>query len=124
MPAKQVKSVIFDFRFINYFIFLFRCFVKFYNNFTTKNISSFKSAKRMAVGYRSTGVSPRPILVGTPRNALRAFNAGVSLSGKKVLAMRNHAHLTARCCSLRPNWTSWRIYRLALFKPISYPFTV
>jgi hypothetical protein len=27
------------------------------------------------------------MLVGAPRNALRAFNAGVSLSGKKILAL-------------------------------------
>ena len=27
-----------------------------------------------------TGVSPRPMLMGAPRNALRAFNAGVSLA--------------------------------------------
>ena len=56
--------------------------------------------------------------MGAPRNALRAFNAGVSLSGKKVLAMRNHAHFTVRRFSLRPFWTSWRAYCLALFKPI------
>ena len=35
---------------------------------------------RTAAGNSSTGVSPRPILVGAPRNAVRAFNAGVSLS--------------------------------------------
>ena len=34
----------------------------------------------MAAGRSSTGISPRPILMGAPRNALRAFNAGVSLS--------------------------------------------
>ena len=33
-----------------------------------------------AAGNSSTGVSPRPMLVGAPRNAVRAFNAGVSLS--------------------------------------------
>lgn len=31
-------------------------------------------------GFSSTGVSPRPMLMGAPHNALRAFNAGVSLT--------------------------------------------
>ena len=35
-----------------------------------------------------TGVSPRPMLMGAPRNALRAFNAGVSLSCLRILAHR------------------------------------
>ena len=42
----------------------------------------------MAAGYSSTGISPRPILMGAPRNALRAFNAGVSLSCLCILAHR------------------------------------
>lgn len=40
----------------------------------------------MAVGRSSTGISPRPMLMGAPRNALRAFNAGVSLSCLYVVA--------------------------------------
>ena len=42
----------------------------------------------MAAGRSSTGISPRPILMGAPRNALRAFNAGVSLSCLRILAHR------------------------------------
>ena len=42
----------------------------------------------MAAGYSSTGISPRPMLMGAPRNALRAFNAGVSLSCLCILAHR------------------------------------
>lgn len=42
----------------------------------------------MAAGRSSTGISPRPMLMGVPRNALRAFNAGVSLSCLRVLAHR------------------------------------
>ncbi len=42
----------------------------------------------MAAGCGSTGISPRPMLMGAPRNALRAFNAGVSLSCLRVLAHR------------------------------------
>src|SRR5699024_930948 len=42
----------------------------------------------MAAGRSSTGISPRPMLMGAPRNALRAFNAGVSLSCLRVLAHR------------------------------------
>ena len=42
----------------------------------------------MAAGRSSTGISPRPILMGAPRNALRAFNAGVSLSCLCILAHR------------------------------------
>ena len=42
----------------------------------------------MAAGRSSTGISPRPMLMGAPRNALRAFNAGVSLSCLCILAHR------------------------------------
>ena len=42
----------------------------------------------MAAGHSSTGISPRPMLMGAPRNALRAFNAGVSLSCLRILAHR------------------------------------
>ena len=42
----------------------------------------------MAAGRSSTGISPRPILMGAPRNALRAFNAGVSLFCLCILAHR------------------------------------
>ena len=41
--------------------------------------------KRTADGISSTGISPRPMLVGAPRNALRAFNAGVSLAYAPLL---------------------------------------
>ena len=34
---------------------------------------------RTAASGSLTGVSPRPMLVGAPRNALWVFNAGVSL---------------------------------------------
>ena len=42
----------------------------------------------MAAGRSSTGISPRPMLMGAPRNALRAFNAGVSLSCLYVVARK------------------------------------
>jgi hypothetical protein len=42
----------------------------------------------MAAGCGSTGISPRPMLMGAPRNALKAFNAGVSLSCLRILAHR------------------------------------
>ena len=42
----------------------------------------------MATGRSSTGISPWPMLMGAPRNALRAFNAGVSLSCLRILAHR------------------------------------
>ena len=42
----------------------------------------------MAAGRSSTGISPRPMLMGAPRNALRAFNAGVSLSCLCIFAHR------------------------------------
>ena len=43
----------------------------------------------MAAGRSSTGISPRPMLMGAPRNALRAFNAGVSLSCLCILAHKS-----------------------------------
>lgn len=38
-----------------------------------------QKAKRAVVSCNLTGVSPRPMLMGAPRNTLRVFNAGVSL---------------------------------------------
>lgn len=38
------------------------------------------AAKENFFGHSSTGISPRPMLMGAPHNALRAFNAGVSLT--------------------------------------------
>ena len=38
-----------------------------------------KENRQAAAGNSSTGVSPRPMLMGAPNNALRAFNSGVSL---------------------------------------------
>ena len=42
----------------------------------------------MAAGRSSTGISPRPILMGAAHDALRASNARVSLSCLRVLARR------------------------------------
>ena len=42
----------------------------------------------MAVGCGSTGISPRPMLMGATHDALRASNARVSLSCLRVLAHR------------------------------------
>ena len=42
----------------------------------------------MAAGHSSTGISPRPMLMGAAHDALRASNARVSLSCLRVLAHR------------------------------------
>ena len=42
----------------------------------------------MAAGRSSTGISPRPMLMGAAHDALWAFNAGVSLSCLCILAHR------------------------------------
>ena len=42
----------------------------------------------MAAGRSSTGISPRPMLMGAAHDALRASNARVSLSCLRVLAHR------------------------------------
>ena len=42
----------------------------------------------MAAGCSSTGISPRPMLMGAAHDALRASNARVSLSCLRVLAHR------------------------------------
>ena len=42
----------------------------------------------MAAGCGSTGISPRPMLMGAAHDALRASNARVSLSCLRVLAHR------------------------------------
>ena len=47
-----------------------------------------------------TGISPRPMLMGAPRNALRAFNAGVSLSQTRSHGHRAATHGYRLACSL------------------------
>ena len=47
-----------------------------------------RGRKRMAAGCGSTGISPRPMLMGAAHDALRASNARVSLSCLRVLAHR------------------------------------
>ena len=42
----------------------------------------------MAAGYSSTGISPRPMLMGAAHDALWASNARVSLSCLRILAHR------------------------------------
>ena len=42
-----------------------------------------KATKPDGRWQQPTGISPRPMLMGAPRNALRAFNAGVSLAERR-----------------------------------------
>ena len=49
---------------------------------------SKKEANTDGCWHSSTGVSPRPMLMGAARNALRAFNARVSLTCLYVIAHR------------------------------------
>ena len=53
-----------------------------------------KATKPDGLWQQPTGISPRPMLMGAPRNALRAFNAGVSLSETEVIAV---CAATRRC---------------------------
>jgi len=56
---------------------------------------------RTAVSGSLTGVSPRPMLVGAPRNAVWAFNAGVSLCLLRCRRPQSrYACFAARCRSL------------------------
>ena len=52
---------------------LIHCFYIFYNN------KKIKYNKQAAASNSSTGISPYLILMRIPHNAVRAFNAGVSL---------------------------------------------
>ena len=74
----------------------------------------------MAAGRSSTGISPRPMLMGAPRNALRAFNAGVSLSCLRVLAHKllNLFYGAVVLARLFPygEKLSWRTRRLARYR--------
>ena len=56
---------------------------------------------RTAVSSSLTGVSPRPMLMGAPRNAVWAFNAGVSLCLLRCRRPQSrYACFAARCRSL------------------------
>ena len=86
-----------------------------------------KATKPDGHWQQPTGISPRLILMSAPRNALRAFNAGVSLSCLCILAHRlphlfRSLVLSLTClvgvpsCGLATG--SWRTGRLAPHRQI------
>ena len=58
----------------------------------------------MAAGRSSTGISPRPMLMGAPHDALRASNAGVSLRVPVVMTNRVPLCFGTTPVSLLPAW--------------------
>ena len=82
---------------------------------------------RRLVAASLTGISPRPMLMGAPHDALRASNAGVSLGVPVVMAHRVPLCFGATLVSLPPVrkimagavlWlTPARTYLSALFMP-------
>ena len=63
------------------------------------------AAKGISFGHSSTGISPRPMLVGAARNALWAFNARVSLTCLYVVARK----LPRLLCGLVWIARSWEV---------------
>ena len=63
---------------------------------------------RRLVAASLTGISPRPMLMGAPHDALRASNAGVSLSVATVMAGRVPLCFSDVSLSLVPARRSWR----------------
>ena len=57
-----------------------------YEKIKEANTDGCWRAKGISFGHSSTGVSPRPMLMGASRNALWAFNARVSLTCLYVVA--------------------------------------
>ena len=80
-----------------------------------------QKAKRAVVSCNLTGVSPRPMLMGAPRNTLRVFNAGVSLC-RLVCRRPQAAKLVLRRGSSRSDFSptgekrSWRTRRPARYR--------
>ena len=79
-----------------------------------------QKAKRAVVSCNLTGVSPRPMLMGAPRNTLRVFNAGVSLC-RLVCRRPQAAKLVLRRGSSRSTFPqrekrSWRTRRPARYR--------
>ena len=77
--------------------------------------------KRTADGISSTGISPRPMLVGAPRNAVWAFNAGVSLAYVPLLMSCQLSVLMVLAHSW--NMRSWRIHRRGTYRMCPLPYT-
>ena len=63
---------------------------------------------RRLVAASLTGISPRPMLMGAPHDALRASNAGVSLRVPVVMANRTPPCFRTTPVSLPPHGRSWR----------------
>ena len=82
---------------------------------------------RRLVATSLTGISPRPMLMGAPHDALRASNAGVSLWVPVVVAHRVPLCFGTASVSLPPMWeimadaAAWlapaRMYLSAIFAP-------
>ena len=68
---------------------------------------TFRQNRRL-VAASLTGISPRPMLMGAPHDALRASNAGVSLSVATVMADRVPLCFSDVSLSLVPARRSWR----------------
>ena len=89
---------------------------------------------RRLVAASLTGISPRPMLMGAPHDALRASNAGVSLKVPVVVANRVPLCFGIASVSLPPHgkimagavlWlTPARTYLSALFLPQSQLFSM
>ena len=75
----------------------------------------FGVPKGISFGHSSTGVSPRPMLMGASRNALRAFNARVSLTCPYVVA-RKLPYLLYGLVWIARSWRSWRTGRPAQYR--------
>ena len=74
--------------------------------------------RQVAAGHSSTGFSPRPMLMGAPNNALRAFNSGVSLRCQRSWPTNCQSVFRQRYRSLSPKGRSWRICRAACFDTV------
>ena len=67
-----------------------------------------RKQNRRLVAASLTGISPRPMLMGAPHDALRASNAGVSLRVPVVMANRMPPCFRTTPVSLPPHGRSWR----------------
>ncbi len=94
-------------------------------NGKTNELSKNERQKTDGCWHSSTGVSPRPILVGAARNALWAFNARVSLTCPVCHGPQTATSVLRSVFIARSQGRSWRTGRMARYRTerIRLPYT-
>ena len=99
------------------FVFKYNTSCKFARPLSEDGVAKNKRQKTDGCWHSSTGISPRPMLMGAAHDALRASNARVSLTCLYVIARRVPRPLCGQVWIARSRrGGSWRTGRMARYR--------